>query len=211
VDGGGDHKFSTASVPVQRDAGPTHAVPAVIDLVDLDAEGDDIFFADTTLPARPHSKRNQKEPDNDSDSIDQATVDAWNKLLDGGGTRVLKSGSKSKRTSQVQRRRSNMERVNTVLDMDMETEEHQLAEVSPEFGDGDNCRPQEKYLGLGRKILVFAHHKVILDAVEGCLREQAVKYVRIDGGVSVPLRAKLIDRFQQDDEVSGMRGGTPSA
>ncbi len=61
------------------------------------------------------------------------------------------------------------------------------------------------YSGLGKKILVFVHHKDVMDAIEDSLRELAVQYVRIDGGVSAAARNTLIARFQEDDVVSDLQ------
>jgi hypothetical protein len=58
------------------------------------------------------------------------------------------------------------------------------------------------YSGLGQKIIVFVHHKDVMDAVEEALRELSVQYVRIDGAVTGPNRNKLISKFQKDDVVS---------
>ncbi len=58
------------------------------------------------------------------------------------------------------------------------------------------------YSGLGQKIIVFVHHKDVMDAVEEALRELNVQYVRIDGAVTGPNRNKLISKFQKDDVVS---------
>lgn len=52
-----------------------------------------------------------------------------------------------------------------------------------------------------RKILVFAHHLNLLDAVENFAKRDKVAYVRMDGATSVKLRAGLVDSFQNDELV----------
>lgn len=54
---------------------------------------------------------------------------------------------------------------------------------------------------LSQKIIVFAHHKQVLDGIEECLREMRVGYVRIDGSTTTN-RAAFISKFQNDDTVS---------
>ena len=57
------------------------------------------------------------------------------------------------------------------------------------------------YRKLGRKILVFAHHHEVLDAIQAVLQENNVVHVRIDGKVTPTPKAKaaLVKRFQEDD------------
>lgn len=54
---------------------------------------------------------------------------------------------------------------------------------------------------VGQKILVFAHHAEVMDAIESCLRKLEVGFIRIDGHVSVSSRSALISKFQNDNEV----------
>jgi hypothetical protein len=55
---------------------------------------------------------------------------------------------------------------------------------------------------LGKKILVFAHHKAVLSAMEEVLRTSEVQYIRVDGTTSQSKKAKLIAQFQNEDDVS---------
>lgn len=54
---------------------------------------------------------------------------------------------------------------------------------------------------LGKKILVFAHHHDVLDAIESCARRKGVGYIRVDGTVTGSSRSSLISRFQTDPEI----------
>ncbi|CAE8732603.1 unnamed protein product, partial [Polarella glacialis] len=56
--------------------------------------------------------------------------------------------------------------------------------------------------GLNSKVLFFAHHRVMLDAIEQTLRSRKVGFVRIDGQVPQQLRPKLIQDFQEDPSVT---------
>eukprot|EP01041_Mallomonas_annulata_P007973 gene7973-16320_t len=58
-----------------------------------------------------------------------------------------------------------------------------------------------RYRGLGRKIIVFAHHAAVLNALESCLRKLSVLFIRIDGQVPAATRGALIKKFQEDDET----------
>lgn len=53
-----------------------------------------------------------------------------------------------------------------------------------------------------KKILVFAHHREMLDAVEDCVQSQAskIKYIRIDGTTSSEQRNYFCRKFQTDEE-----------
>jgi SNF2 family DNA or RNA helicase len=67
-----------------------------------------------------------------------------------------------------------------------------------EVQEFESSRPLKS---LGKKILVFAHHHDVLDAIEGCVRRKGVGYVRVDGTVTGAARATLISRFQKDPEI----------
>ncbi|KAH1016447.1 hypothetical protein HUJ04_007664 [Dendroctonus ponderosae] len=62
------------------------------------------------------------------------------------------------------------------------------------------CLHIEKVLKEKKKILVFAHHKIMLDAVEELLKFNNYKYIRIDGSSSTTQRKYLIDKFQIDSQ-----------
>lgn len=47
-----------------------------------------------------------------------------------------------------------------------------------------------------KKFIVFAHHKVMLDAISEKLQKLNVKFIRIDGSTRSDLRSEYIDRFQ---------------
>lgn len=48
------------------------------------------------------------------------------------------------------------------------------------------------------KFIIFAYHKVMLDALSVCLTKQNVDFIRIDGSTKSDLRSKYIDRFQNN-------------
>ena len=59
----------------------------------------------------------------------------------------------------------------------------------------------KKYRGLGKKIIVFAHHLDVMDAIEDSLRALQVSYIRVDGSVNKTVRNDKIKKFQDDDDV----------
>ncbi|KAL9967490.1 hypothetical protein ACROYT_G025722 [Oculina patagonica] len=52
----------------------------------------------------------------------------------------------------------------------------------------------------GRKFLVFAHHKSMLDAICNCLTQKKYDFIRIDGSTPAGIRQSLCDKFQQNKE-----------
>lgn len=55
--------------------------------------------------------------------------------------------------------------------------------------------------GFAGKALLFAHHVIMMDAMEQVVRSKKVKFIRIDGKTNQAMRPKLIHTFQQDPEV----------
>ena len=51
------------------------------------------------------------------------------------------------------------------------------------------------------KIIVFAHHKKVMDALEDCLRDCGVVYIRVDGDATQSKRDTLIRQFQNDSDT----------
>lgn len=54
----------------------------------------------------------------------------------------------------------------------------------------------ENMLDGGGSVIVFAHHKFVLDAIEGHLIELEIPTVRVDGDVPVAARQQAVDDFQ---------------
>ncbi|KAH8327819.1 hypothetical protein KR067_000830 [Drosophila pandora] len=48
------------------------------------------------------------------------------------------------------------------------------------------------------KFIIFAHHRVMMDAISDCLAELKVHYIRIDGQTRSDLRADFVDTFQKN-------------
>lgn len=46
------------------------------------------------------------------------------------------------------------------------------------------------------KFIVFAYHKVMMNALSECLSKLNVDFIRIDGSTKADLRSQYIDRFQ---------------
>ncbi|XP_017043670.1 SWI/SNF-related matrix-associated actin-dependent regulator of chromatin subfamily A-like protein 1 [Drosophila ficusphila] len=48
-----------------------------------------------------------------------------------------------------------------------------------------------------KKFIIFAHHRVMMDAISDCLSELKVHYIRIDGQTRSDLRSDFVDTFQK--------------
>ncbi|GIM17500.1 hypothetical protein Vretimale_20047 [Volvox reticuliferus] len=53
----------------------------------------------------------------------------------------------------------------------------------------------------GAKFLLFAHHQVLLDAVEAKVKSCKGGYIRIDGKTDSVARAEYVKRFQEDSDI----------
>lgn len=51
------------------------------------------------------------------------------------------------------------------------------------------------------KLLIFAHHKVMLDAIEGLCKINHTEFMRIDGSVSPEKRQERVNAFQTDPNI----------
>lgn len=51
----------------------------------------------------------------------------------------------------------------------------------------------------GEKFIVFAHHRVMLDAISACMTQLDVDHMRIDGRTPNGVRTKSVQRFQTDE------------
>lgn len=54
---------------------------------------------------------------------------------------------------------------------------------------------------IGMKILVFAHHQSVLDAIEDALKEVDVGYIRVDGKTSSTKKVSSLNSFNNDSSV----------
>lgn len=52
-----------------------------------------------------------------------------------------------------------------------------------------------------RKLIIFAHHSVVLDTMSVMLAKKNVKYIRIDGGTNQRDRGRLCDEFQTKEDI----------
>lgn len=46
------------------------------------------------------------------------------------------------------------------------------------------------------KLLIFAHHKLVLDRIAEALEHKKIRYIRIDGDVPMSDRQNRVDQFQ---------------
>lgn len=51
------------------------------------------------------------------------------------------------------------------------------------------------------KLLIFAHHRVVLDRIQSDLTAKKFKTIRIDGEVEMALRQERVNEFQNNKEI----------
>lgn len=56
-------------------------------------------------------------------------------------------------------------------------------------------------LDSGHKMLVFAHHRFVLDALQAYLHSSKCAHIRIDGQTATNARHSLCDQFQDDSKL----------
>lgn len=54
---------------------------------------------------------------------------------------------------------------------------------------------------LSQKMLFFAHHRSVLDAVEEFCRREKLRYIRMDGSTQTSVRGELVNLFQTDSTI----------
>jgi SWI/SNF-related matrix-associated actin-dependent regulator 1 of chromatin subfamily A len=54
----------------------------------------------------------------------------------------------------------------------------------------------EQYVSTETPVLVFAHHREVLDTIETACRDRGIRLGRIDGAVSQDRRGQIVDDFQ---------------
>jgi len=59
----------------------------------------------------------------------------------------------------------------------------------------------EHLVGVASKFLLFAHHHVMLDALEQKLMALGVGHIRIDGRTPTACRLELVERYQNNEDV----------
>ncbi len=68
-----------------------------------------------------------------------------------------------------------------------------------QIGQNNHCANDEKN---GLKLLVFAHHQQVLDAIMGALTRRAgLNVIRIDGSTPMNKRQGLVEKFQNDEDT----------
>ncbi|EQD44566.1 helicase domain-containing protein, partial [mine drainage metagenome] len=63
----------------------------------------------------------------------------------------------------------------------------------------------------GRKVVIMAHHRDVLDGIESALREAGHRFVRIDGETPAQARDAAVQSFQTDPDVRVFLGSITAA
>ena len=134
--------------------------------------------------------KKKKGPDKKSNGASKSIVTAWP---------INDRGKKSKQKSKGGEDGDDEEE-------EEEEEEFEVSEMKERKGTKKKGKPVVlkrkevvEYRGLGKKILVFAHHQSVLNALEDFLRDNRVGFVRIDGTCPAAKRNALVLQFQDDD------------
>ncbi|CAJ1351969.1 unnamed protein product [Effrenium voratum] len=77
----------------------------------------------------------------------------------------------------------------------------QLFRLTAEAKLGAVLEYVEHLLSTGAKFLLFGHHHLVLDAVQGKLQRMHCGHIRIDGHTSAVARPALVSQFQEDESV----------
>jgi hypothetical protein len=197
--------------------GETDVEEEDIGLIEMDSDGDDLFFIDkpptdiiskNNAPGK-NSRRARVEDDlkdgvefadsesdgfnddDDEEGVDENTkksAQLWKDILDGKG----------RDTSTTSRRRGRKSPTEGV---------HVLPGASGSIAlnadkAGVTASLFKRKSKLHQKILIFAHHREVMNRLEDCLREEQVDYIRLDGSVATASRNTFVLDFQQNDEVS---------
>lgn len=62
------------------------------------------------------------------------------------------------------------------------------------------CKYVEQLLSQNKKFLIFAHHKIVMDAISDTLERNKTYYIRIDGSVNSEERKSVSDQFQEEGD-----------
>ncbi|PAV84045.1 hypothetical protein WR25_14472 [Diploscapter pachys] len=54
---------------------------------------------------------------------------------------------------------------------------------------------------LDKKVLIFAHHQVVMDTIQAAIAKASLRWIRIDGSTPQQLRGEYCDEFQNDSAV----------
>ena len=74
----------------------------------------------------------------------------------------------------------------------MNSKKHKTSK-KPEVSEATKSKVSK--ISMMKKIILFGHHKNVMDALEDCIIEMGLGYVRINGEVAIPLRDDLVHKF----------------
>jgi hypothetical protein len=188
-----------------------------VGLIEMDSDGDDLFFLDKPSAningkRKTSEKRSRVQDGGDDEEFDCVDWDGGSDG-DGGGGGVDQGARRSAQlwrdildgkgrgASESSRRRGKKS-----------PEAAQTSSIGASGGNGKALKATEKAGAtaslfkrkskLHQKILIFAHHREVMNRLEDCLREEQVDYFRLDGSVGTASRNTYVLDFQQNDEVS---------
>lgn len=190
-----------------------------IGILEAESDGDDLFFLDKPATRSSgnnngHSSNSNRKngiyeynPDDyenaeeghgeDGDEGARKSAALWRDILDGKG-----ASSTSTNRRRGLRGKQSPEAGSTTTTAITTTTTDGGKGMKSKVARGGKASLFQRKSKLNQKIIIFAHHREVMDRLEACLREEDVDFIRMDGAVNTGARNSLVLDFQQNDEAS---------
>jgi len=180
----------------------------MINIEEEEGVEDDFMAEENVIPLTPpstssqNSKRGKKKKKKREDENSEDEDDAFQVLMKSSGKR------KSKRKRSKRKSGGNSEededdfmdapsfRQRFEADNHHDENDHPNAETSPFSAS--------KSMLHFPKVLIFAHHKTMMDALEDGIKDMGIQMIRVDGSTGQKRRHELIKSFQTKPQISGV-------
>jgi len=187
----------------------------VINIEEEEGVEDDFMSAEDVIPLTPPTstnsqksskrgkkKKKKKREDENSQEDEDEEDDAFQVLMKSSGKRKI-----SKRRKRGKRKSSEEDEEDDFMDAPSfrqrfannnhhDENDHPNADTSPFSAS--------KSMLHFPKVLIFAHHKIMMDALEDGIKEMGIQMIRVDGSVGQKKRHELIKSFQTKPQISGI-------
>ena len=167
----------------------TSATVEVLDLEDEDEDDEDMFFDKITADRHKKSSSTYGAATmNGNKTSNVKPAECFEVFKDSGKRVNLKKSSKARK-----------ECIDEMEEIDDYKDDNK---IEPGFVAGKQLVTYTKdnvEAGALRKIIVFAHHKEVMDKLEDGFRDMNVGFIRIDGEITQSVRNRCVKAFQEDD------------
>ena len=127
----------------------------------------DLVDSDDDLFQCKDKKKKLKRLCKNSSSQNNSSVNIWQGILNGNASNASNANGKNSKKHKTSKK----------------------TEVS------EPIKSKVSKISMMKKIILFGHHKNVMDALEDCIIEMGLGYVRINGEVAIPLRDDLVHKF----------------